>query len=227
MPARTSFRSAIAGLSLGLTILAMPGAAMAQVWVHGPLLSPREVVEELRADGFRRISPPLRNRDAYVLDAIDPYDAPVRVIVSALDGRILAVHPQRGAGRYVAPRGMAPVDDLDDDEVIYSSPPVQRAPRQAAAPPRPVDPPRTTNPALTPKNPTSVKTSPLAIPKDKDDKADKGKDGAAAAPGSKASPRVIPLAPNAAPAAPPASSSAPVAPALTPTPPMVPTAPLE
>lgn len=244
MPVRGYFSRLPRFFGFGVVLaLVTPEAATAQMWRHGPGPSAREVVQDLRDEGFRRISPPVLNHDAYVLDAIDPYNTPVRLIVSAHDGRILAVHRQRDAGWRGGGRHLPPVDDLDDDEPIFSSPPPQRPSRQATAPAPKAEPPRSANPALTPRTPTVTKTSPLAIPKDKDARGEKPKDGkapVAAMPGTKTAPRVIPMAPAAvvppkgtasgatpAPAAtvPPASTT-PAVP-LAPTPPMVPPAALE
>lgn len=245
MVLRKDFTGLICACGIGAAlVLSMPGAAMAQRWHYGPGLSPRDVVEDLRDEGFRRISPPVLNRDAYVLDAIDPYDTPVRLIVSAYDGRILAVHRQRDAGWQRGGRPLPPVDDLDDSEPIFSSPPSspRRPARQATVPAPKTEPSRASNPALTPKTPTVVKTSPLAIPKDREAKGDKSGDkgSVAAMPGSKTAPRIIPMTPAAAvppkgaasgatpapKAAAPAAGTTP-SPTLAPTPPMVPPAALE
>ena len=193
-----------------------------------PVLPERAILGSLHQEGFRRLSPPVLNRDVYVLDAIDPYGDPVRVIVSAFNGRIVAAHPQRGSwqderggGRWGANRWggdrwgglprVDPFDDEEEDEVRPVPPRAQSAkpPRQAAAPPPvKVDPPKATNPALTPRNPTIVKTSPLAIPKDKDGASGKDEKTSpvSAMPGTKVQPRVIPIAPVTAAPAPPAAA---------------------
>lgn len=197
---RTHLKSLLLGAALVAGGMTLPAAA--QFWhagpdFHRPGLSAHEIVSDLRDEGFRRLSPPVRNRDVYVLDAIDPYDVPVRVIVSVFDGRILAVHPQRGVVR-------RPVEPFIDEEGVVTAPPkvTPRPPKQALAQPPKVEPPKSANPALTPKNPTVVRTSPLAIPKDKDSKPAEPKDPQAAMPGSKTAPRVIPMAPAAEKSAP-------------------------
>lgn len=198
-------------------LLAAP-AAQAQMFYGPPVLPERAIVGALHSEGFRRLSPPVLNRDVYVLDALDPYGDPVRIIVSAYDGRIVAAYPQRGGREGDMPRGgrwggLPQVDQFDDDDDVVT--PTQprvapRPPRQAAVPQVKVDPPKVSNPALTPKNPTVVKTSPLAIPKDKDASDDKsGKPPIAAMPGTKTVPRVIPIAPVTAAPAQPAAPAVP------------------
>lgn len=218
MPRRAGFGLMLA-LGLVLAIAAPGQSAHAQRWHGGPALSAREILADLQDEGFRRLSQPVRNQDVYFLDAIDPYNVPVRVIVDAFDGRILAVHRQRG-------RELPQVDPFDediDDGVITvpRRPPAQRAPRQASASSVKVAPPQPTNPALTPKNPTVVKTSPLAIPKDKDGKPAEKTDPVATMPGSKTAPRVIPLAPAAGKVQAPVTTPVPVAPSSAIPPPSV------
>jgi hypothetical protein len=181
----------IGGLLLGPVALAPARAQMAYGFAR---LHPVEVVDLLRDQGFRRLSRPVSNRDVYVLDALDPYNVPVRLIVSAHTGDIVEVFRQRGLST-------VEVDPDDDEAVDRHLPPARdavrpaRPERQATLPPVVKEaPPRTTNPALTPKSPTVVKRSPLAIPKE---------DGPGAAtapsanlPGTRSSPRVIPMTPE-------------------------------
>lgn len=69
--------------------------ARAQGYYGQPMISERAVTALLHRQGFSRMSLPVLNRDVYVLDAIDPYGQPMRIIISAFNGHIVAAHPQR------------------------------------------------------------------------------------------------------------------------------------
>lgn len=162
-----------------------------------PVLPERAIVQILRQDGFRRLSPPVLNRDVYVLDAVDPYGDPVRVIVGAYDGRILQAHRQREA-RWVHPD---PFGNPFDDERLTPTPP-QAAPRvlprkQALAPVAP--PALKEKPLIAPQAPkappTVLKKTPPAIPGS--DAAKPIAPVAGAQAGTKVVPRVIEMTPPA------------------------------
>lgn len=197
---------------LCLSLLGTP--AFAQFYFGPPVLPQRAIVEVLRDEGFRRMSPPVLNRDVYFLDAIDPDGVSVRLIVDAFSGDIIKAHVRH---RSAIPEQRSGWDDWDE--------PPPAAPRSAPAPrkqanapaPRPRD-PVSIPPALRqpPSRPSSTKLPP-----------DPPKPPVAVMPqGSKATPRVIPIAPSEA-TVPPVAPLDDVPARNAPATPYVPPAPLE
>ena len=164
-----------------------------------PGILPRaQIMRQLRQEGFRPTTGPMLNRDVYVLDAIDPDGFAVRVIVGAFDGEIVQVFVNRRPARVL----VDPDDDLSpvDRPAPRAAPsrpapppPVARLPERKAEPktPEAQKPPQPRDPALTPANPTIIRRSPLAIPKESGPPAPP-----APQTGSRTAPRVIPLAPE-------------------------------
>lgn len=178
------------------------------------LLSPRDVIETLRDQGFRSFTRPRLNRDVYVLNAIDPYDVPVRLIVSAHDGAILEAFRERRRG---GSRVIVDPEVDDDNPKVESTPPPRNEPPRARPRPAPQArevPPQPANPDLGPRAPTTTKRSPLAIPRDGTGEPPPGA-------GTRSQPRVIPMTPGVTapsskvePQAPPSPSLPPPAPPL-------------
>ncbi|HRJ70458.1 MAG TPA: hypothetical protein PK812_12725, partial [Beijerinckiaceae bacterium] len=119
------------GCAAGALALAGLGApAQAQYFFGPPVLPQRAVIEVLRDEGFRRISPPILNRDVYFLDAVDPYGTPVRLIVSAYNGDIIKAHLRpRGAWQEADPGW-----DSWDEPPPRRAHPAERGQKQAVAP---------------------------------------------------------------------------------------------
>ncbi|HRK24651.1 MAG TPA: hypothetical protein PLQ11_06830 [Beijerinckiaceae bacterium] len=188
IPARPLVR--LLPLALVLALAApVASPATAQYFGRGfddDVLSPREVVEILRDRGFSRLTRPLRNRDVYVVNAIDPYGVPVRLIVSSDDGSILEAFRQRGI-----PRGSRIEIDPEDDPRVVVPPPRAEPPRATRPAPQRDAVPRSNDAEQAPAPPTSAKRSPLALPKDP---AAPGKTDPSA--GTRERPRVIPLTPG-------------------------------
>jgi len=157
----------------------------------GAPLPERAIVRGLRQDGFRPLGRPVLNRDVYVLDAIDPDGAHVRLIVGAFDGEIIQAFVNRRPPAVRVDPDDAPITDVMPRR--QAQPPARTvAPPVARLPDIQTTQPRTDTPAVTPSRPTVVKRSPLALPKEPD---------AAGVPdrpvqGSKVAPRVIPIGPD-------------------------------
>lgn len=178
-------RSVLA-LALGAaTMASVPGAAQAQWFFGPPVLPEHAIIDVLRQDGFRRISPPILNRDVYFLDAVDPYGEAVRVIIDAYNGQVIQASVRSNVPWVQAD----PYDEAP--EPPKARPPKQ--PKQALAPaPRPRDPAPEVQKAPAPPKERVVR--PKETPKPT------AKPPVAAAPqGTKSQPRVIPMAPPVAP----------------------------
>lgn len=232
---------AVGALTVGaLGPFALPASAQGFYYPQA-LIAPHSIVGMLRQQGFSRLSQPILNRDVYFLDAIDPYGRPMRVIVSAFNGHIVAAHPQRGRGGV-----LIDPDDEDDlrpplqrdwarrdpgawpadprqplPDLPNAAPQAQPVPKRAPTPPRdanalpplaPSAPADKTLPQPTPKNPTVVKRSPTALPKDGASSIDSpGKLAPAPGLGTRDKPRVIDIAPRPADSTAPAPASPPTA----------------
>lgn len=159
----------------------LAGTAKAQWFFGPPVLPEHAIVDVLRQDGFRRISPPILNRDVYFLNAVDPYGDAVRVIIDAYSGHIIKAHLRSNVPWVHA-------DPYDDEP---ARPRVQpRPPKQALAPE-----PRVREPApeirRTPSPPKERLVKPKETPKET------AKPPVAEAPqGTKGQPRVIPMSPS-------------------------------
>lgn len=158
-----------------------------------------QIARRLRQEGFRPVTRPVLNRDVYFLDAVDPDGFAVRVIVGAFDGEIVQVFINRRPARVLVDPDddLSPVDRPAPAPRLAPSrpapPPVARLPEKKAEPRAPEThrPPPTRDPALTPANPTIIRRSPLAIPKESGPPTQP-----APQTGSRQTPRVIPLAPE-------------------------------
>ena len=242
-------------LAAGLLLpLATPATAQGFYYAQ-PMIPPHSIAGMLRQQGFSRLSRPILNRDVYFLDAIDPYGRPMRIIVSAFNGQIVAAHPQRGRGGVVIDP-----DDEDDwsphrrdwarrdpdawpaDPRLPDTPDAapQPVPKRTPAPPRdsgalpPLPAPAPADKSLprpTPRNPTVVKRSPTALPKDGSSIDTPGQIAPTPGMGTRDKPRVIELAPKPAEPSPPTAAApqprleAPATPPVSPAPPAEPAAP--
>lgn len=96
---------------------------------HGDVrLSPREIVQAVREQGYRPAGRPMLNRGVYALDANDRAGRPVRLIVEAYDGEILQALPAAMQPAGAPP--MAGFADPGEPRVI----PAPIAPRQPQKP---------------------------------------------------------------------------------------------
>ncbi len=88
---------------LAAALVAATPSAIAQERLAGVrgarhVLPAYEILTIIRSTGFEPIGRPIRRGRRYEVDAIDPYDADVRLVVNARTGRIIAVRHLGGPG---------------------------------------------------------------------------------------------------------------------------------
>jgi hypothetical protein len=171
-------RELVVCLGLGGAAVLAPGAAHAQWYGHrapiftphqlAPIddeLSPRELVQAAREQGFNRLSLPVYRDDYAILNAVAPNGQAVRITLDVYSGQIVNLSP-------LARRQVAKVRPERHQEVLAKKRPqtVERAPdiRPSTLPPT-LPPARRPNEVekgggATPEKPTIVRRAPLLPP---------------------------------------------------------------
>ncbi|HYF55154.1 MAG TPA: hypothetical protein VEA41_12925 [Salinarimonas sp.] len=153
----------IARLALAAALALSPVAvapALAQFAV-GPPLTGRQVMQLLARRGFEPLSGARFNGDAYVVDALSPRGAPVRLVIDAYDGavirRVRLDAPRRGPYGDGPPPWQRP-DEGPGDEIEEA--PARPAPR----PSRPAPSARVEPPLAPAPRPPAVPSAPVEAP---------------------------------------------------------------
>jgi hypothetical protein len=175
-------------------------------------LTPREVVNSLRARGFRDISRPVYQDDVAIVRAVNPSGRPVRLVIDIYSGRIVD-------------RQAAPQPQPQRPQVV------QRVPDQGPTIRRTV-PDSTEKTRATPERPTTIKREPMLPPQTTTPSPPKNRvvqpekpqqpakpPEASVGSGTKAQPRRIDMVPPAELDAPPEKPRAPVGPPINSVPP--------